>query len=151
MSSTLSPRTSLFECCPRSLLIYPIYPGMRSTPLVSPKTYSSSHESTVTMASRRATRLTLRAVTPAAFTEGSCRDVVIGFTVHGHYVSYYPFLSGLILYFHPCVPVHMSCIVIMYHHSPLRSILLLSSGFPIHVSYILDVLASYKESMPYFI
>ena len=141
MSSTLSPRTSLFECCPRSLLIYPIYPGMRSTPLASPKTYSSSHESTVTMASRQTTRLTLRAVTPAAFTEGSCRDVVIGFTVHGHYVSYYPFLSGLILYSHPCVPVHVSYIVIMssimYHYPPLRSILL-SSVFPIHVSYILD-------------
>ena len=115
--------------------------GMRSTHLASPKTYSSSHESTITMASRRATRLTLQAILPAACTDGSSRDAVIGFAVHGHYVSYSPFLSDLTLYSHPCFPVHVSYIVIlssiMYHYPPLRSILL-SSVFPIHVSYILD-------------
>ena len=132
---------SLSQCCLRSLLIYPNYPGMGSTHLASPKIYSSSHESIITMALRRATRLTLRAVWPAACTEGSCHDAVVGFAVRGHYVSYYPFLSDLFLYSHPCVPVHMSCIVItldiMYHHPPLRYVLL-SLVFPIHVSYILD-------------
>jgi len=87
LSSTSSPRTSLSLCCLRLLLIYPIYPGMRSTHLASLKTYSSSDEGTITMASRRATRLTLRAVSPAACTEGSCRDAVVGFAVCGHYVS----------------------------------------------------------------
>jgi len=93
------------------------------------------------MASRRATRLTLRAVSPAACTEGSCRDAVVGFAVCGHYVSYYLLLSDLILYSHPCVPVDMSCIVIMlgimYYTPPLRSVYL-SSIFPIQVSYNLD-------------
>jgi hypothetical protein len=93
------------------------------------------------MASRRATQLTHLAVSPAACTESSCRDAVVGFADHGHYVSYFLFLSDLILYSHPCVPVHMSCVFIMlgimYHHPPLRSVLL-SLVFPIHVSYILD-------------
>jgi len=116
LSSTSSPRTSLSLCCLRLLLIYPIYPGMRSTHHASPKTYSSSHESTITMASRRATPLTLRAVSPAACTEGSCRDAVVGFAVCGHYVSYYPLLSDLILYSHPCVPVDVLYCYHVGHH-----------------------------------
>ena len=58
------------------------------------------HESTITMVSRRATRLNLRAVwRPSvacnSLTEGSCHDAVVGFAVRGHYVSYYPFLSQI--------------------------------------------------------